>query len=322
MIVLWRITEQCNLACGYCAYDRTLAGPRQTVSVELVRRIGALLGEYQQDSGDPVLLSWLGGEPFLWPPLLALSQQLQQDFGLRISATSNGSTLHLPKVQEAVLKSFTELTLSVDGLADWHEQVRGVAGSWQRLKNSLQTLAQARTARQLPLKLRANVVLMRDNVAAFSELCLELAQWGLDEITFNQLGGRDRPEYYLEHSLRVADTEALAALLPNLRHTLAQRGVRLCASEPYLERIQASARGEPLAVSDCAAGEQFLFIDERGQIAPCSFTTGEYGVALASVHSVADLRQLPQRFAAARRRQASGSCSDCPSNHVFAKFAG
>ncbi len=36
MIVLWRITERCDLACGFCAYDRRLPGPRHKVDRSVV----------------------------------------------------------------------------------------------------------------------------------------------------------------------------------------------------------------------------------------------------------------------------------------------
>src|SRR5438045_2705827 len=72
-------------------------------------------------------------------------------------------------------------------------------------------------AMRSPLKLRVNVVLMRQNVAGFAKLCSELAAWGIAEITFNQLGGRDRPGFHPAHRLRLADVDVLEAQLPQIR---------------------------------------------------------------------------------------------------------
>src|SRR5437870_5487444 len=93
MVVVWRITERCNLSCQFCAYDRQLDRPRRAADPDQIARFGSVLSEYQRMSGDRVLVSWLGGEPLLWPPLERLSAQFHREFQLRISATTNGTFL-------------------------------------------------------------------------------------------------------------------------------------------------------------------------------------------------------------------------------------
>lgn len=318
MIVLWRVTERCNYACGFCAYDRRVDRSRRVVAAEEVERFGRLLGGYGRATGEPVLLSWLGGEPLLWRPVFAVSRMLREA-GVAISATTNGSTLHLPGVRRDILSAFAELTVSADGFAQRHDALRGSPGGWERIRGGVRALAAERAG--TPIKLRANIVLMHTNLREFADLCFELTDWGVDEITFNQLGGRDRPEFFPAHGLRDTDVGALAALLPRLRIELARHGVRLCGNERYVERIGASANGRALAGAGCRPGEQFLFVDERGRIAPCSFSVEDYGIDIASLRSVADLLALPARFAAAHARQRCGTCADCPSTHVFDKFA-
>ena len=77
-----------------------------------------------------------------------------------------------------------------------------------------------------------------------------------------------------------------------------------------------------MPVTDCAPGERFLFVDEQGRLAPCSFTCADYGLHVDEVRGLEDLFALPGRLRAARRRAPAAICGDCPSNHVFAKFAG
>lgn len=320
MIVLWRVTDKCNLACGFCAYDRRLSLARSSVEAGPVARFGRLLGQYRQHTGRPVLVSWIGGEPLLWRPWHDCSQLLQERDGLAVSATTNGTTLHRQAVRGQVIASLTELTVSVDGFAEFHNHIRGWPDGWQQLKMALQSLDRERRDAGAALKLRANLVVMRDNLATFGAVCQELADWGFDEITFNQLGGRDRPEFFADHRLDPVAAQTLVQLVPPLQTLLARRGVRLCASAPYLARIVASAGEVRLPVADCAAGQRFLFIDERNRVAPCSFTVDDYGVALDQIRTVDDLLDLPARFAAARARTAQPVCDDCPSTQVFAKF--
>jgi MoaA/NifB/PqqE/SkfB family radical SAM enzyme len=321
VIVVWRITERCNLACGFCAYDRRLPFQRHDVAADQVERFAPILSAYQKTTGDKVLLSWIGGEPLLWKPFFALSKWVNETLGIAVSTTTNGTTLHLPQVRSAILDHLTELTVSVDGLADFHNGVRTWQGGWERLKASVVALAEQRDSVKPRLKLRANVVLMHENLMQFEALCDELAGWGINEITFNQLGGRDRPEFFADHRLTESDTKMLRHLVPMLQKRFASQGVQLCTSPSYLERIEASAANRPLPVSDCGPGQRFLFIDENGLASPCNFTSAEFGVPIEEIDDVRDLLTLPQTFSSLQKRTHHAACQDCPSTQVFAKFA-
>lgn len=316
MIVLWRISTVCNLACGFCAYDRRLRLPRHDVATAEVERFAALLGEHRAASGEDVLLSWLGGEPLLWPGVLDLSRRLREQHGLRVSVTTNGSTLHRRGEVEAIASAFDEVTVSIDALGEAHEQLRGWPGGWKRLERGIACLA-AQSARP---RLRVNTVLMRDTLAHFPALCERLAAWGVDEITFNQLGGRDRPEFHAEHALRTTDVAWLRASLPALVARMAAQGVRVCASDAYLDRFAASAAGRAIAVDDCTPRRPTLFVDEHGRIAPCSFTIDHRPMNIGEIRSARDVAALRERLAARHRAAPAAVCRDCPSTQVFAKF--
>lgn len=327
MIIVWRVTQQCNLSCPFCAWDRRLPGPRIGAGAADVWRFARILGDYQRECDDPVLLSWLGGEPLLWPPLFDLAPRIAV-LGIAQSATTNGTTLGSSKLRAQILDCFSELTVSIDGFASLHETLRDWPGGWAHLRESVAALVDERGAAQgtarggtKPLKLRANIVVMRDNVAEFAALCTTLAGWGFDEITFNALGGRDRPEFFAAHRLAPADVAAFERQLPALRARLAVQGVRLCATPEYLSRIAASARDDCLAIDDCAPGENFLFIDEHGRIAPCSFTSDAYGVGINEITGSSDLEALRGRFRIRRLDAPQPVCKDCQSTRVFAKFS-
>ncbi|GAA0684096.1 radical SAM protein [Dyella marensis] len=317
MIVLWRISTVCNLACGFCAYDRRLRLVRQESDPAEVERFAALLGAYGRAHGEDMLISWLGGEPLLWPGVLALSQRLRESHGLRISVTTNGSTLHRPGVVEAMAAAFDEVTLSIDDVGEAHERLRGWPGGWRRLEQGIARLVAQRGAAGGTPKLRVNTVLMHDTLERFPALCDRLADWGVDEITFNQLGGRDRPQYHAGHALRAADVAWLRTRLPPLAARMAGRGVRLCAHDAYLDRFEASATGRAIAVADCAPRRPTIFIDEHGRIAPCSFTIDHSPMSTRDIRTAHDVTALRARLAV---RQSAAVCADCPSTQVFAKF--
>ena len=227
MIVVWRITQRCNLSCPFCAYDRRLNWPRRDTDADAIRRFGGVLSEYQRATGDAVLVSWIGGEPFLFPPLNALTAFFTRELGLQVSATTNGATLASESMRRHVLEHYAELTVSVDGVGSVHDNLRGWPGGYEVLRHAVMQLAQAkRTEKRGPL-LRTNVILMRQTVADFERLCLELAAWGIEEITFNQLGGRDRPDFFPAHRLLSTQAALLPQQIASLRIKLGRLGVAL-----------------------------------------------------------------------------------------------
>ncbi|MBL8266251.1 radical SAM protein [Steroidobacter sp.] len=320
MIVLWRVTTHCNLGCAYCAYDRNLSLPRVDVDADSVVRLARLLAEYQLRTGDAVMISWLGGEPLLWKPLASISKLLSTELGLQLSATTNGTALKSATLRQMIVEHFAELTVSVDGPQPFHDHIRQWPGGFEQLRASVMKLRADTQHRERRLRLRVNTVLMAQNIHRFGELCEQLISWGIDEITFNQLGGNDRPEFHRTHRLQPADVEALAHELPKLRDRLLAHGVRLSGGAQYLHRFRASASGERLPVSSCHPGQKFLFVDEQGRVAPCSFTLTEYGVPVDELRSLDDLMGLSERYAGALEQRRSRWCDDCPSTQVFEKF--
>jgi len=320
MIIVWRVTQSCNLSCPFCGFDRRLDRVRRDADVETVARFGAVLSEYQRGTGDRVLVSWMGGEPLLWPPLRELTEHFTRRLGVRVSTTTNGTPLGSTVVRDHIVEHYSELTVSVDGIGTVHDELRGWRGGFAHLRHVITMLVAERQAKGHGPLLRVNAVLMRDTVGDFERLCTELVNWGIDEITFNQLGGDDRPEFFRARRLLPSHAEWLSANVPRLRKDLARRGVRLGGGQGYLRRVLATASGQRLPVGDCGPGERFLFIDELARVAPCSFSTRDYGVPLAEIDTWEALQQLPRRFSAMRAASSAPCCGDCHSTHVFEKF--
>jgi len=321
MIVVWRITQRCNLSCPFCAYDRDSSWPRREADASVIRLFGGVLAEYQRATNDRVLVSWIGGEPFLFHGLSALTVLFTTKLGLRVSTTTNGTALRSASVREHILTHYAELTISVDGIGPVHDELRGWHGGYAALREAVNSLAEAKRKHKQGPRLRANVVLMRQTISDFERLCVELAAWGIEEITFNQLGGRDRPDFFPAHRLLPENAAWLTGEISRLRSRLARLGVRLNGSDTYLLRIQASSRDENISVANCHPGERFLFVNEEGIVSPCSFTTRGYGIPLEELNGIEALQNLPERFARLRRESRLATCEDCHSTQVFEKFA-
>ena len=322
MVIVWRVTTSCNMGCGFCAFDSRLNRERPEADPEHVKAFAELLGAWGNSLNQPPMVSWMGGEPLRWPPLKELTLVLHRKFGLRISATTNGTPLADGAMRRHIIENYEELTFSVDGIGKIHNNLRNWPDGYHWIAKHIRMLVKEKTMAGAEVKLRANVVVMRDNIEYLERLCNELAGWGIEEISFNQLGGRDRPEFYATHRLLPEHAKALGELLPRLKQTSARQGFNICGTESYLDRIWATAIGRRCPVDDCRPGRFFLFINEAGKAAPCDFTVAECGIPIDTITSVEDLAGLPQLFSNTISEDRPPACADCMSTQVFGKFKG
>lgn len=321
LLVLWRVFEHCNLACQFCGHSKSLRRPRAVADTDRVLTFGRILGEYARTHGRRVSVSWLGGEPLLWPELPALSHTFRHTFGVSVGVTTNGEPLASPAVRASLLEDYELVTVSVDGIGEFHDACRNAPGLFDRIKKGVCTLRSESDAAGSGLALRVNTILMRRNVAEFEQLCREVVSWGVTELTFNQLGGNDRPEFYPDNRLRPEQVERFAAELPRVRAELRRLGLMIHGTDRYLLRLASTAGGRAIPIDDCGPGRSFLFIDEHGRVSPCSFTSASYGVSIADITSPDDLARLPETFSRLRRERRQPACDDCHSTQVFDKFA-
>lgn len=325
-VVVWRVTEQCNLGCAFCAFDRRLKFARLQANAAQVERVAQLLMQWSQMRGERLLLSWLGGEPLLVPWLLPLSAELRalartSSFDFALSLTTNGTHLSKESVRQVLLANFTEITVSIDAWGRAHDQLRGWAGGFHALEHSLQRLFNERVVLGSAMRVRINVVLMRNTIHEFSALCEALSHWPIGEISFNALGGRDRPEFYADNALTADDLATFAGALPALRAKLAAKNIRLLGDENYLNRLKQIANRWAMPVRDCQPGQRFMFIDELGRMAPCHFSSDDYGLPLDQIQCHSDLDNVLKSFALNQAKLAAPACADCMSTQVFGKFS-
>lgn len=321
LVVVWRVTEVCDLGCRFCEYSRHLSRSRRSIDPAAVLAFGAVLRDFRASTGRPVHVSFLGGEPLLWRPLFDVARTLKHDCGLQIGLTTNGTRLPAAGVTEQLLENFDQVTVSVDGLEPWHTSVRDAPGLWNRLRDGVKALAARKAQRGAGPLLRVNTILMRSNVENLEALCRELAAWGVEAVSFNTLGGVPGEAFYDQERLQPEHTAWLRSTLPGLRRRVASLGLTISGNDRYLERLDHAARAVAWPVADCHPGTRVLLVDEQGRAGPCDATTDGYGIPVNEIQSTDDLIQLPRRLAALRHRQRLAACGDCRSTAVFGKFA-
>jgi radical SAM protein with 4Fe4S-binding SPASM domain len=318
-VVVWRLTEGCNLSCPFCLYDKKLGGTRKAADLKQILKFTKILGDYSHKTGRKTMISWLGGEPFLWPHIEQVTHHAAAN-NILISTTTNGTTLGAEKIRKHIVDHYSELTLSIDATGSLYEELRGWKNGYAKLREYTKLLYAERKAANSPLILKANIVLTHKTMPYFYNLCRELADWGIDIITFNQLGGRDRPEYYPENKLTAEDVDDLERNFLSLKCLLQERGVKLSGSQAYIDRIKSYVNEEKISIADCGPGKNFLFIDELGRISPCSYTSADYGLDVGMIEKPEDIQELQHLFKKKQAMERSQECDDCKSTQQFEKF--
>jgi MoaA/NifB/PqqE/SkfB family radical SAM enzyme/SAM-dependent methyltransferase len=135
---LWlHVTNRCNLACQHCLFA---SAPDDATELP-AERILELSG--QAWSLGCRVFALTGGEPFVHPDIEAVIDGLLSRAGTRVVVLTNGLLLrrHGDALQRWP-RERVHLQISIDGLADRHDQVRG-PGSFDRLRKELEWLRAA-----------------------------------------------------------------------------------------------------------------------------------------------------------------------------------
>lgn len=320
LVIVWRVYEPCNLACPFCEYSRDIVRKRSIVSRDVILRFGSILSQYKQATGQDVLVSWLGGEPLLWKELPSISEIYHREFDIRLGVTTNGTSLDRDHIRATLIGHYSSVTISVDGFSDFHNFHRGEAGLFEKIKCSIGSMTKEISAANSPLKLRINTILMRSNLEDFESFCMEVADWGVEELTFNQLGGYERTEFYKTNRLLPEQALWLRDELPRIQQKAAARGLNIFGGTKYLDRILATSRDIAIPIDDCQPGTQFLFVNEANLASPCHFTTESYGIPIAEIETLSDMMKLSEIFRRKQQAVRALPCSDCHSTQVFEKF--
>ena len=138
--VSFTLTNRCNLQCRMCGQwsdSGYMRGPdRKTFRGLDLEDWNRLADETAGHGLSSVLLR--GGEPFLFPGILELLEHLSSR-GIFTSIDTNGTLLKRYAAEIVRIKDL-HLTVSVDGPEPVHDRVRGVVGTFSRIREGLAAL--------------------------------------------------------------------------------------------------------------------------------------------------------------------------------------
>ncbi len=139
--LFWECTWRCNLSCRHCGSDcQSEAHVPDMPFADFLLALEPLEKRYPRDT---VIIAITGGEPLLRKDLAACGKALREH-GFRWGIVTNGMLYDAARHQELVAAGLSSVTVSLDGLEETHNWLRGHPESYRRAMNALRLIAHTR----------------------------------------------------------------------------------------------------------------------------------------------------------------------------------
>lgn len=222
-------------------------------------------------------IHFTGGEPFLRPDMNELIQYSTK-IGMRAGLTTNGYLLDRSLLEDAASKGLRFIAISVDATGDDFEAIRGVKGSYEKVRNACKLISEFK--RKGKIKAGVNFTLMKRTLKTFGSvreladsLGLPIDICLLDNTPFlfdteanrgdlwiNDDSGREFSDFLHELKLAMADNPS--------SFNMGRSGVEYISNyfkDPLQKKIP------------CAASQERIFIAPNGDILGGCLSMGSFG---------------------------------------------
>jgi radical SAM protein with 4Fe4S-binding SPASM domain len=303
---VWEITLRCDLACRHCGSRAGRERPDELTTEEaldVVRQL-ADLGVKE--------VTLIGGEAYLREDWTRIAAEIRGR-GMQCAMTTGGRGLTAERATDAARAGVQSVSVSIDGLRQTHDTLRGVHGSFDAAMQAMEHLHAAGVA------VTANTQINRLNLAeleaVFDALVAARVRAWQVQLTVAMGRAADETELLLEPYQMLDLMPRLAALAPRA----GAAGVRLWPGNNigYFGPHESTLRGfmPDGHAGSCGAGRLTLGLEASGDVKACpSLPTADYVGGNVREHSLLDIweRAEPLRFTRTRSKsELWGWCRTC-----------
>ncbi|MCM8761092.1 MAG: radical SAM protein [Candidatus Omnitrophica bacterium] len=270
------LTNRCNLRCVMCGQWREKA--RRELSTEEWKRI---IDDLRRNGFRNI--HFTGGEPLLRADLVKLVDYANEK-GMTVGMTTNGILLTNRLLDELMEAGLRSMALSMDAVGQDYDNIRGVAGSFQKLADAAKAVAKARARHGIDAYI--NFTLMRDNINKFREVKELADSMGLPvticlldktSAIFNLKENREN--FWIEDE---AGFKGLGDVLEYARRELARKPGSLILNYPALDYISKYFR-DPLQKNiPCVVSQDRIYVDPYGSVYGGCLSMGIFGNLMAT----------------------------------------
>ena len=256
--LFWECTTRCNLHCRHCGSDCMAAS--KDVDMPLEDFLAALDTIPREERPKNFTVVLTGGEPLLRPDIADVGRAIRRR-GLGWSMVSNGYFYDREMHRTLMGAGMGALTISLDGLEEEHDWMRGRKGSFSRAVQAIAIAAQER-------RINFDVVtcVNRRNLGQLQAIHDLLASLGVDQwriFTIIPIGrAKEDPDLHLDD----AEFVSLMEFIKEKReHKEATMNVTF-SCEGYLGKYERKVRQGPYF---CRAGINIASVLIDGRICGC-----------------------------------------------------
>ena len=303
MHVVWELTLSCNLHCSHCGSRAGKRRPNELTTEEALDVVDGLarLGTRE--------LSIIGGEAYLrkdWTEIVRRAT----GHGIYTAMQTGARALTERRLAAGASAGLHGLGVSLDGLAEYHDGVRGVQGSFE---HGLLTL---RRAKALGLVTSVNTQIGPETIEQLPAILDHIIEAGATtwqlQLTVAMGNAVDNPELLLQPFQLLELMPLLAELYEHGRRNgvLVSPGNNIGYYGPYEYLWRGAGRGH---WSGCGAGHTVIGIESDGVVKGCpSLPTVGYAGGNVRALAMEDLwAGARERGGLRPRKEMWGFCGDC-----------
>ncbi len=269
-----------------------------------------------------------GGDVFLRKDVVIKLTELLNSLGCRVYIPTNGNLMNEDTARH-LAKSLHALYISVDGLDEAHDEVRGMPGTFERTRRALKLFRSNRGGARYP-KLVCNTTVSKYNVNQLVKIAEFACNAGFDRIELGYVGEltedhvqNSRIGDYLASPIYIRSGESSLVrkeALPLLREQLRQAKASFDGRQGPMGRFKVKTTDVDI-LSDreviegtvpprrCMFERTTVFIDPYGNVIPCLFFD-TYGLGNVR-HGALDRPRTTEALRRFRRHQESGQLMIC-----------
>ena len=172
--ILFLLTERCNARCMHCDIWKNRGkeeSPGFDGWLRVLEDMRAWLG--------PVSIVFTGGEAMLQPFALDLISRAA-GLGFNLEVLTHGYWEDQPRIEKLALSGPARITISVDGIGEIHNAIRGREKFFERTNRTVETLVRVRKERQLPFQILLKTVIMDRNLDGVCDVARYATSHGVD----------------------------------------------------------------------------------------------------------------------------------------------
>jgi len=316
-LVVWNLTNVCNLKCKHCCQRAGVPSPDELTLEEKLKIVNELA-----DAG-VVSIAFSGGEPLIDPDFFLVINEVRRR-EMHAAVATNGTL-----ITKALARSLKEADIGyVEVSLDFirpkvNDEFRGILGAWQRAVEGIMNsvgeglyTAMATTVTKLNLRDVADLIDLAKNIGVSRFIHFNFIPTGRGkEIANLDLSPLEREGLLklLYEKSRTAGIEVLSTAPQYARVVLQEsEGYAVAPTHFYVGSghkwgIQTLAE----FIGGCGSGRLYCAVEPNGDVTPCVFIP-QFVVGNLREHRFLEIWNQNRIFSAFRKREElRGTCSDC-----------